>query len=167
MSDYICYGELIEQSMLDVVRKILKKVSEEGLPSEHHFYITFLTDHKDVEIDEELKQKNPYDMTIVLQNQFWNLKVQKEKFSLELNFNGVRKKIVVPFDALLAFNDPSVQFSLHFNMKINAEDNPDEVQETKAKSQKSKKSKKTKKEDETEIVNISDFKKNKKGDKDE
>lgn len=167
MSDYICYGELIEQSMLDVVRKILKKVSEKGLPSEHHFYITFLTDHKDVEIDEELKQKNPYDMTIVLQNQFWNLKVQKEKFSLELNFNGVRKKIVVPFDALLAFNDPSVQFSLHFNMKINAEDNPDEVEETKAKSKKSKTSKKTKKEDETEIVNISDFKKNKKGDKDE
>ena len=161
MSDYICYGELIEQSMLEVVRKILKKVSDDGLPNEHHFYITFLTDHKGVEIDEDLKQKNPYDMTIVLQNQFWNLKVQKEKFSLELNFNGVRKKIVVPFDALLAFNDPSVQFSLHFNMKINTDDKLDEVDETK------EKSKKIKKEDETEIVNISDFKKNKKGDKDE
>ncbi len=156
MSDYICYGELIEQSMLDVVKKILKKVSDDGLPNEHHFYITFLTDHKDVQIDEDLKQKNPYDMTIVLQNQFWNLEVEEKKFSLELNFNGVRKKIVVPFDALLAFNDPSVQFSLHFNMKINTDD---EIDKTKEKSVKYNK--------ETEVVNISDFKKNKRRDKDE
>jgi len=156
MSDYICYGELIEQSMLDVVKKILKKVSDDGLPNEHHFYITFLTDHKDIQIDEDLKQKNPYDMTIVLQNQFWNLEVEEKKFSLELNFNGVRKKIVVPFDALLAFNDPSVQFSLHFNMKINTDD---EIDKTKEKSVKYNK--------ETEVVNISDFKKNKKRDKDE
>jgi len=156
MSDYICYGELIEQSMLDVVKKILKKVSDDGLPNEHHFYITFLTDHKDVQIDEDLKQKNPYDMTIVLQNQFWNLEVEEKKFSLELNFNEVRKKIVVPFDALLAFNDPSVQFSLHFNMKINTDD---EIDKTKEKSVKYNK--------ETEVVNISDFKKNKKRDTNE
>ncbi|MGB1361384.1 MAG: ClpXP protease specificity-enhancing factor SspB [Alphaproteobacteria bacterium] len=153
MSDYIGYGELIEQSMLDVVKKCLKTVEKEGLPGEHHFYITFLTDFAGVEIDADLKKEHPYDMTIVLQNQFWNLAVDDDKFSLELSFNNKQKKLVIPFDALLSFNDPSVQFSLHFNMSMYGEEDVitemKEVEKTETKKQ------------ETEVIDLSKFRKEK------
>ena len=166
MSDYIGYGEMIEQSMLDVVKKTLKKVESDGLKGEHHFYITFLTNHQGVELDKDIKDAHPYDMTIVLQNQFWNLVVTDDLFSVELSFKGVQKKMVIPFDAMLSFNDPSVQFSLHFNMSMYGEEDlelnePMEPVEITDEANKKPVNK------ETEVVNLQAFKQNKESKQDD
>lgn len=119
--DKIGYEQLIEQAMLEVVRSILEKVEKEGLQGDHHFYITFLTRHPKVKLSQFLLEKYPQQITIVVQHQFWNLQVQDKGFEIELRF-GVRQKLFVPFDALLSFSDPSVQFSLHFKNTLPFED---------------------------------------------
>ena len=118
MSDHIGYGELIEGAMLGVAKKALQFVQNNGLPYEHHFYITFLTQTRGVEIPAFLQQAHPYEMTIVLQNQFWNLVVTDTAFSVDLSFRKQRYTLTIPFESLVSFNDPSVQFSLHFNMTM-------------------------------------------------
>jgi hypothetical protein len=112
--DFIDYGELIDDAMHIIVKQVLDLAQKEGLPGAHHFYISFLTGHTGVKISERLKSKYPDDMTIVLQHQFENLKVDSDKFAVSLSFEGVRESIVVPFDALTAFADPSVKFGLQF-----------------------------------------------------
>ena len=129
MSDYIGYGELIEGAMLSVARQALKFVQQNGLPYEHHFYITFLTQTEGVQIPDFLRQAHPYEMTIVLQNQFWNLVVTDMEFSVDLSFRKERHTLVIPFESLVSFNDPSVQFSLHFNMTMMEEDSSHPEQE--------------------------------------
>lgn len=118
MSDHIGYGELIETAMLSVAQRALISVQNNGMPYEHHFYITFLTQTDGVQIPDFLRQQHPYEMTIVLQHQFWNLVVTDTAFSVDLSFRQKRYSLIIPFKALVSFNDPSVQFSLRFNMTM-------------------------------------------------
>lgn len=112
--DYLDYGRLIDEAMHIIVHKALRIAAEKGLPGEHHFYITFHTNHAGVDIPDELHKQYPDEMTIVLQHQFWDLTVDNEKFSVVLSFNNVKKKLTVPFQAVSSFADPSVKFGLQF-----------------------------------------------------
>jgi hypothetical protein len=110
----IRYTEMIDQAMRGVIRSVLRQVERHGLPAEHHFYITFLTNHPNVSISETLKARYQHEMTIVLQHQFWDFKVEDAYFTVTLSFAGVPERLVVPFSALTAFADPSVKFGMQF-----------------------------------------------------
>ena len=120
--DFIDYGKLIDDAMHVIVRKALQRVSKEGLPGKHHFFISFLTNYPGVVISDELKKKYPDEMTIVLQHQFEDLKVTDKRFDVVLSFDNVKESIGAPFDALLAFADPSVKFGLQFRQMEDAYD---------------------------------------------
>ena len=112
--DFIDYGELIDDAMRIIVKKALERVGKSGLPGKHHFFVSFLTEYPNVTISDALKKKYPEEMTIVLQHQFDDLKVSDKGFEVILSFDNVKEKIVVSFDALVAFADPSVKFGLQF-----------------------------------------------------
>ena len=113
---------MIDNAMRSVVRTAIEQASEHGLPGDHHFFISFLTNHPGVDISPMLKERYPEEMTIVVQHQYWDLKVDDEKFSLMLSFNNVPEKLVVPFAALTAFADPSIKFGLQFHNREWQED---------------------------------------------
>ncbi|WP_138379408.1 SspB family protein [Luteithermobacter gelatinilyticus] len=116
MSDTVIqYDQMVQNALLSVVRDILTDTAKFGLPGNHHFYITFRTDYPDVKIPAYLKEKYPEEMTIVLQNQFWDLKTDEDHFEISLSFNRKREHLSVPFSALIGFFDPSVDFGLHFH----------------------------------------------------
>jgi uncharacterized protein len=113
-TDKLHYDRMMENALRGVVREALETVVATGLPGEHHFYVTFRTEHAGVEIPPRLRQRHPEEMTIVLQHQFWDLKVEAERFQVTLSFDRVHERLVVPYAALTAFVDPSVQFGLQF-----------------------------------------------------
>ncbi len=108
------YDRMIDAAFRGVVRQALTQVSRDGLPGEHHFYLTFRTGFPGIELPPYLKAQYPNEMTIVLQFQFYGLEVDEEKFAVTLSFSGVRERIVIPFDAISTFADPSVNFALQF-----------------------------------------------------
>lgn len=112
----INYDKLIEKSLKNVVVEALKIAESQGLPGEHHFYITFKTNHANTKISAQLKNQYPEEMTIVLQHQFSNLLIEKEQFSVDLSFGGILQTLVVPFDAITYFADPYAKFGLSFNL---------------------------------------------------
>lgn len=112
--DLLHYPSLIDQAMRDVVCDVLRRVSASGLPGEHHFYISFSTTHPGVKMSDQLRQRYPKEITIVLQHQFWDFHVEDQRFHVTLSFGGVPEKLTVPFTALTAFADPSVKFGLQF-----------------------------------------------------
>jgi hypothetical protein len=112
--DILHYPIMIDQAMRGVVRDVLKRVSSSGLPAEHHFYISFSTTYPGVKISDTLKSRYPKEITIVLQHQFWDFKVEEQYFNVTLSFGGVPEKLSIPFAALTAFADPSVKFGLQF-----------------------------------------------------
>jgi len=105
-----------EEALRGVVRQAIAHVAAHGLPGEHHFYLTFRTDHAGVTIPAHLKARYPQEMTIVLQHKFWDLKLESggQAFSVGLSFGGVPAKLVVPFAALTGFADPQVNYGLSF-----------------------------------------------------
>jgi hypothetical protein len=117
MQDTIDYPGLIDSAMRNVVREALIHVDKFGLPGDHHFFISFQTNYPGVSISPQLKARYPEEITIVVQHQFWDLKITKSQFSLMLSFNNIPEKLVVPFDALTAFADPSIKFGLQFHGK--------------------------------------------------
>ena len=110
------YDLLAQDALRGVVRAALLRVRQSGLPGEHHFYISFNTCHPDVRLSERLRNKYEKEMTIVLQHQFWNLQVGERDFEVELSFNEIAEKLVVPFSAVKGFFDPAAQFALQFEM---------------------------------------------------
>jgi len=112
--DLLQYDRLVERALKNVVREALLHVSRHGLPGAHHLYITFRTDHPDVVIPDTLRERYPVEMTIVLQYQFWDLIVGEDGFEVTLSFNDRQQRLVVPFSAVNAFADPSVNFALQF-----------------------------------------------------
>ena len=112
--DLIRYDLLVQDALKGVVRKVLGDAARDGLPGDHHFYVSFRTDFPGVRLSPRLREKYPEDMTIVLQHQFWDLKVNDDEFEVGLSFGGVPERLVVPFAAITAFADPSVQFALQF-----------------------------------------------------
>ena len=121
--DLMRYDQLAQNALRGVVREALRKVERSGLPGEHHFYIAFHTRHPGVDIGERLAARYPREMTIVLQHQYWNLVVTEERFQVELSFDNIPEKLVVPFSAVKGFLDPAVQFGLQFEV-VNVEATP-------------------------------------------
>ncbi|MBS0251815.1 MAG: hypothetical protein JSR78_12220 [Proteobacteria bacterium] len=111
----IDYGKLQQEAMRGVVRAVLQRVVKTGLPGEHHFYISFLTQAPGVILSKRLKEKYPTEMTIVLQHRFWDLIVSDERFEVKLTFDGIPERLVVPFAAIKVFIDPSVRYGLQFD----------------------------------------------------
>ena len=113
--DHLRYDILAQEALRGVVRKVLAEVSRTGLPGEHHFFISFSTRAPGVRISEKLLGQYDKEMTIVIQNQFWDLKVSESAFEIGLSFDGQPETLVVPFAAIKGFFDPSVQFGLQFD----------------------------------------------------
>ena len=106
------YDLWVEQALRDVVRRALVHVARRGLPGDHHFYLTVKTGAPGVEMPAALRSQYPEEMTIVLQNQFWNLAVHDHAFEVTLSFGGVRSKLHIPYSALTTFADPAINFGL-------------------------------------------------------
>ena len=113
-TDLVRYDLLVQEALKSVVRRVLSDAARDGLPGEHHFYISFRTDHPAAKVSQRLREKYPQEMTIVLQHQFDNLIIQESGFEVGLSFSGFPERLRVPFDALTGFFDPSVQFGLKF-----------------------------------------------------
>ncbi|WP_122049133.1 SspB family protein [Asaia bogorensis] len=112
------YDEWVEDAYREVMLRALDYAGAEGLPGEHHFYLTFLTDYPGVIIPDRLRAQYPHDMTIVLQHQFWDLKVDRDAMtaSVGLSFGGIGSVLVIPFAAITAFADPHIRMALRFTV---------------------------------------------------
>ncbi|MEO5706708.1 MAG: ClpXP protease specificity-enhancing factor SspB [Alteraurantiacibacter sp.] len=112
----IPYDEIVQEALRAVVGRVLGEVESSGgvLPGAHHFYITFKTAAPGVQLRADLKERFPDEMTIVLENKFWNLKVSDTGFSVGLSFNQRPAELIIPFAAITAFVDPAVDFGLQF-----------------------------------------------------
>ena len=111
----IPYDEIVQEALRAVVGRVLGEVEATGrLPGEHHFYITFKTGAAGVDIPRHLSEKFPDEMTIVIQNRFWDLRVTGEGFEVGLSFNQAPAKLAIPFSAITGFVDPAVNFALQF-----------------------------------------------------
>ena len=112
--DILRYDKMVENALRGVVRQAIKEVIENGLPGDHHFYITFMTDYPSVNIPDYLRERYPGEMTIVLQFQFDDLDVDEERLVVTLSFNNVPERLEIPLAAITIFADPSVNFALQF-----------------------------------------------------
>jgi uncharacterized protein len=126
MARSIDYGNLMHRAMRGLIQSVLEEVGEHGLPGAHHFFITFDTTHPDVQMADWLKERYPTEMTVVIQHWFEKLVVTDEGFSITLNFGNNPEPMVIPFDALRTFVDPSVEFGLRFETQEQDEDDEDE-----------------------------------------
>jgi hypothetical protein len=118
--DHIRYDLLVRDALRGVVRRVVADVAKNGLPGEHHFYISFDTRAPGVRLSPRLREQYPEEMTIVLQHQFWDLAADEHALEVGLSFGGVTEKLVVPYEALKGFFDPSVQFGLEFEVAATA-----------------------------------------------
>ena len=137
----INYQKILKKNMLNLLKDILKEISKNGLTNNNLIYITFLTNHKEVELPKWLKDKYPNDITIVIQYEYYNLVVDKNSFSLNLSFNNKRSNLIVGFDSVISFADPSANFGL----KIKDNKNLNKEKKTKIKNN---------------VIDFSNFKKN-------
>jgi hypothetical protein len=112
--DFIGYQALTDAALRGVVRDALRRIEKQGLIGSHHFYLTFKTKFRGVDIPEFLREQYPDEMTIILQHQFWGLKITEDRFEVTLTFKKLPATLVIPFAALTAFFDPGVQFGLQF-----------------------------------------------------
>ncbi len=119
-ADHIRYDLLTQDALRGVIRTVLTDAAVKGLPGEHHFFITFDTRADGVRMSARLKASYPDEMTIVLQHQFWDLTVGEDDFDVGLAFNGIPERLHIPFKAVRAFMDPSVQFGLQFTVDVEA-----------------------------------------------
>lgn len=119
----IPYDEIVQEALRAVVGRVLGQVEENGgLPGEHHFYITFKTQAPGVVIPRHLVERFPDEMTIVLQNKYWDLKVESSYFQVSLTFNQVPAQLTIPFGAITAFVDPAVNFALQFQAHVDEDE---------------------------------------------
>ncbi len=116
------YDLLLEKALRGVVREALRVAADEGLTGNHHFYISFDIDAPGVEVPDHLRGRYPDEMTIVIQNQFWDLDVGDDGFEVTLSFNKVAERLVIPFAAITNFADPSVKFGLQFGPQAEGAD---------------------------------------------
>jgi hypothetical protein len=114
-TDHIRYDVLARDALRGVLRRVLSDAAEHGLPGEHHFFITFLSTAEGVKLSPRLLAQYPEEMTVILQHQFWDLVVTEDRFEVGLSFGGIPERLVVPFNSIKSFFDPSVQFGLQFD----------------------------------------------------
>ena len=123
MSRTIDYGNLMHRAMRSLIQNVLSDIQKAGqLPGAHHFFITFDTQHPDVEIADWLSDRYPGEMTIVIQHWFDNLEVTDEGFSVTLNFGNAPEPLYIPYDSIKTFVDPSVEFGLRFETQPDGDD---------------------------------------------
>ncbi len=122
MADEIDYGNLMHNAMRSLIQDVLTEVKNNGLPGEHHFFITFDTNHADVEMASWLKDRYPTEITVVMQHWYDDLEVKDDGFSVTLNFGDTPEHLVIPYEAILTFVDPSVEFGLRFETNEEDED---------------------------------------------
>jgi len=115
--DHIRYDILVQEALRKVVSKVMGEVAKTGLPGEHHFFISFITKAPGVRISERLLAQYEKEMTIVIQNQYWDFKVSETGFQIGLAFDGKNEMLEIPFSAVKGFFDPSVQFGLQFDVE--------------------------------------------------
>ncbi len=120
----IPYGRLMHEAVCGVIREVLQGVSDNGLPGEHHFFITFNTRHEEVDLADWLRDRYPEEMMIVIQNWYDDLVVEQSHFAVTLNFGDAPERLKVPFDAILTFVDPSVEFGWRFERNEEEPDGP-------------------------------------------
>jgi hypothetical protein len=128
--DHIRYDILVQEALRGMVRNVLADTAKGGLGGDHHFFVTFDTTAEGVKLSDRLRERYPEEMTIVLQHQFWDLKVTDELFEVGLSFGGVAERLVVPLAAIKAFADPSVQFTLQFETLVEAGEEADDEAES-------------------------------------
>ncbi len=119
-NDIINYEELVQTAIRKVMRDVLTDVAKNGLPGKHHFYIDFITNYPGVQIPEFLREDYPEDMTVVLQHEYWDLEIHDNFFAVTLSFDNADERIIVPFDAVIKFVDPSVNFGLEFTPSLDS-----------------------------------------------
>jgi uncharacterized protein len=119
-TDHIRYDLLARDALRGVLRRVLTDAAEHGLPGDHHFFITFLSTAEGVKLSTRLLAQYPEEMTVILQHQFWDLVVTEDRFEVGLSFGGIPERLVVPFNSIKSFFDPSVQFGLQFEPSDNA-----------------------------------------------
>lgn len=119
------YDKMVENALRGVVKKAVEEVIKDGLPGDHHFFITFITDYPGVKIPDYLRERYPGEMTIVLQYQFHDLMVNDERLEVTLSFNNIPERLVVPLPAITIFADPSVNFALQFQPLTDEDEDPD------------------------------------------
>ncbi len=123
----IPYDEIVQDALRAVVGRVLGQVEKGGvLPGAHHFFITFKTHAPGVDIPRHLTDRYPDEMTIVIQNRFWDLHVSATGFEVGLSFNQIGSKLAIPFAAITAFHDPAVDFALHFSAQLE-DQQPEEI----------------------------------------
>jgi hypothetical protein len=152
------YDRMVEKALRNVARQAVEEVIENGLPNDHHFYITFLTEYEGVKIPDYLRERYPGEMTIVLQYQFYDLSIDDEFLKVTLSFNNIPEKLVVPVGAITIFADPSVNFALQFQPLDGQDYDDDPIDDPEEKPK--KKSKKS--DDDTEkgeVVSLDQFRK--------
>lgn len=127
MGRSIDYGNLMHEAMRGLIRKVLLDVCDNGLPGDHHFFITFDTSHPDAELADWLFDRYPGEMTVVMQHWYDNLEVTKEGFSVTLNFGDAPEPLYIPYDAIKTFVDPSVEFGLRFETKSDEDEDSEQT----------------------------------------
>jgi hypothetical protein len=126
MSRTIDYGNLMHRAMRSLIQEVLRDVEANGLPGQHHFFITFDTLHPDVELADWLSDRYPEEMTVVMQHWYDNLDVGEDGFAITLNFGDNPEPLYIPYDAIKTFVDPSVEFGLRFESHEEDEDDGDD-----------------------------------------
>jgi hypothetical protein len=112
--DHIRYDLLVQEALRGVLHTVLSDAAKNGLPGDHHFFVTFDTCAEGVRLSQRMRAQYPKEMTIVLQHQFWDMTVTDESFEVGLSFGGVPERLSIPFAAVKGFVDPSVEFGLQF-----------------------------------------------------
>lgn len=123
------YDKLVEKALRGVIVQALQHVIKNGLPEEHHFYITFMTQYAGVQIPDYLHEQYPEEMTIVLQYQFYGLEADEDRMAVTLSFNNVPERLVIPMESITIFADPAVNFALQFQPMDEMEDIMDDEDE--------------------------------------
>ena len=157
VSREIDYGNLMHSAMRGLIRTVLQDVADNGLPGNHHFFITFDTRHPDAQLADWLRERYPEEMTVVMQHWYDNLAVDQDGFAVTLNFGETPEPLYIPYDAIKTFVDPSVEFGLRFET---AEDDVEDEQpeDTTATEEETTTDETTEKTD-AEVVSLDSFRK--------
>lgn len=132
MSREIDYGNLMHAAMRGLIRTVLQDVADNGLPGNHHFFITFDTRHPDAQLADWLRERYPEEMTVVMQHWYDNLAVDPDGFAVTLNFGETPEPLYIPYDSIKTFVDPSVEFGLRFETAEEEADDDEQAEDTPA-----------------------------------